>query len=193
MTTRALYVIGPPGVGKTTAVLGFVRGGWTLGPAVTAAPLITYRPLLVGQTGLSEGMYLGDVREKFSGTDALSMAALPKAKEWVRRDGASWSAREDRGAIIGEGQRLANDDWLAMVNDVTELTVLSFDATDEALDERCAVRGTGQNLSWRKAATTRARNLTLRLARTAVDVVQVDATDIDAAAMQLAVAKAFAR
>lgn len=146
--TKALYVIGAPGVGKSTALLHLfpcMKG--------SAAHAVPEYPLLK-LTALGPGTaMLGVWRNDFPGTDGLSMAVLPQAVEWAR------CAPALPKILIGEGQRLANLRFLVELHDRpdVELTVVYLYAKAEEMTKRRAHRT--QNQQWVKAASTRAFNV----------------------------------
>lgn len=170
--TRSLYVVGPPGVGKTSALNGALRLA-QLERAV--ASVIDPRwPLLRGQqlrrSTIPHGYVLGVHRPAFSGTDALSMAVHPQAVAWATE------GRLPR-VVVGEGQRLATKGFLGALAARSDLTVVHLTATDEALTARRAARGSDQDASWMAAARTRSTNLIEAVTGMGLDVVELDTTD----------------
>jgi ribose 1,5-bisphosphokinase PhnN len=165
---RALYVVGPPGVGKTTLVLA-LTDRLDLEPGEV---LDQRAPLLRGQRWhdtYGGGIVLGRKRPRFGGTDALSMAALPQAIAWARE--STMPAN-----VIGEGQRLAHISFLEALSERGNLTVVSLDAPPEVLSERCDLRGSDQNPQWMRGATTRARNVVAQSMAAHLDVLPLNAT-----------------
>jgi ribose 1,5-bisphosphokinase PhnN len=164
--TRAVYVLGGPGAGKSTAMAALLEG-WEVGPTVQLNGLLRGH-LLERDDEL--GVYLGVHRDEFPGTDGLGMAVMPDARAWV--DGLP---SMDYDLVIGEGARLGTTTFLTELGAVTDLTVLLLDAPDEVLAERRGSRGTGQNETWAKGATTRARNAARGAYDAGNDVFEVDA------------------
>jgi hypothetical protein len=160
----ALYLIGAPGVGKTTA-LSLIQRQVRFDP-----PTLLWGSLLRGEVwrrgGLPAGVRLGLTRESFSGTDALSMAVHPQAVEWAQQ------ATLPR-ALAGEGQRLATFAFLSALADRCDLTVVHLVASSASLDLRCAIRGSTQAEPWRRGAAVRAANLAALLVNRCA-VVEVD-------------------
>lgn len=161
-----LYLFGPPGVGKTTLMRAF------LDPLVPAPAIRLHRalwaePLIDGDA--YAGLLLGRTRGTFSGTDALSMAALPDACGWARAQAPL--------PVYGEGARLAHPKFADALRDGRNtVRWVLLDGPDDVLGKRRAERGTGQNESWAKGATTTARRTATRLAEEGFRVVTLDAT-----------------
>jgi hypothetical protein len=164
--TKSLYVIGGPGVGKSTAMrLAFPT-------MVGASP---YKPAgfkLLRLTALGPGeTMLGVWREDFPGTDGLSMAVLPEAVRWASEEPLP-------RAVVGEGQRLANVDFFLALAERSELTIAHLTASPEDLAARR--EGRTQNSQWQAAATTRAANVAAKARSYGLRVLDLDTSDIPA-------------
>lgn len=178
MGTPAVYLIGPPGVGKSTLMEGLTGRYQTATPVKVPCPRgktplvyeYLYRPSPEG--GDLAGARLGLTRPQFSGTDALGMSVNPQAVAWAEQ---LTPALEDF-TIYGEGQRLANMPFLQALHETTDLTVLWLQAPETLLDLRCERRGSNQSPAWRKAAGTRVLNLASKLETAGVRLVAVDAS-----------------
>lgn len=175
--TRSVYVIGPPGVGKSTLMEGLLAGYTRLAPVKVPSPprttSLVFEPLVVDRAGeglAADALCLGYRRKQFSGTDALGMSVNPQAVAWANT-GAATGWRE----IWGEGARLANRGFLLALDRHTDLTVVELVAGPMTLDARCFQRGSAQSVSWRNGAATRARNLSSALMMNGVRVVTIDA------------------
>jgi hypothetical protein len=182
--TRAVYLLGEPGVGKSSVARGIV--GWF--DAVDPEPSTVHESRtnpLTGHRFDPGGLYLGKLREHFPGTDALGMTAGPTAVEWLESGGAteySW--------LVGEGARLGTPRFLQALAEWTELTVVVLEASPEVVRERRAARPdhaggwakpvagkirTGpQSESYARGLVTKARNAAESV-RDLATVVRVDA------------------
>lgn len=169
--SRATYVIGPPGVGKTTYLQQLIRAERAVLPAVRVLRLLKGEPLANRADGTVDALHLGVTRPGgFSGTDALSMGVQPDAISWAR------SGANANLSVYGEGQRLANLEFLSALASVRDLTVIYLTAPSDVLDERCERRGSQQSRSWRQGAATRAARCAERCTDAGMHVVVVDAT-----------------
>lgn len=166
--TRALYVIGAPGTGKTTLVAEWTRRYRPL-PATRLHKQLWAEPLTLA--GRLIGYRLGKTRGTFSGTDALGMAVNPDATEWALTADLPL-------IIVGEGQRLANLKFLTALHSRTDLTVayLTCSVADQRRAQRAQQTGVLQDDTWVTAATTRARNLAANLLGQGITVTTIDTT-----------------
>jgi len=147
---HALYIIGEPGVGKSTLVETLKGDALAIGGRYPLA----HQTYLTTAGGVVE---LG-TREpgKYGGTDALSMSAIVQAEAWVT-DG-SWL---DDSLLLAEGDRLACDRFFnALLDGGWHLRICHLDgvtpATAEARRER---RGSAQNGSWIRGRQTKVQRI----------------------------------
>jgi hypothetical protein len=121
--------------------------------------------LLHGHDFDGGGIYLGALRDEFPGTDALAMSAGPDAVAWL-------ATGQLPDVIFGEGARLGYAEFLNMLADRSNLTIVHLRAKDTTLDARCKARGSKQTETWRKGAATRAASATRRVV--GAKIVEVD-------------------
>ena len=140
---RLVYVIGEPGVGKSTLVRR------TLEP-LTATPerkpfahVHYYREseLVLTQLGAEDPM--------FPGTDRLSMGVLPAAIEFVNTSHSP--------LILAEGDRLATRKFLDAVE--REVLLVRCVAPQSVIEARRAARGSDQSPSWLAGRRTKINRL----------------------------------
>lgn len=167
---KLVYVIGPPGIGKTTAMRG-ATDHWLAVPSTKPSHPDVWIPhsILIDQ-GVPMAVEMGVRREPFGGTDGLSMAIGSMACDWIRT--------KPHDLVLGEGQRLATRNFLTCAGEAgyeTRLLVLS--APDEVVRDRYSIRGEHQSSPWRRGAATRVRNLSLwGEAGNVSEVVRIDAS-----------------
>lgn len=143
---RLLYVIGEPGVGKTTLVRAVTR----VPSEVQTKPYISW----THYTDLA--CQLGYDRQPFGGTDALGMAAQNHVLAWLNTKPYQY--------ILGEGDRLANLKFLHAVEEIGyEVTLAVLSCAPEQLERRREKRnaqlGKVQDEKWLKTRTTKILNL----------------------------------
>jgi len=148
-----LYVIGEPGVGKSTLVAA-LTANLPVAQANGGVPYLVY-----GSTPLVAEP--GGERESFRGTDALAMNIQPKAVAWLNETPYDF--------VLAEGDRLANETFLRTAKaagyDVT-LAYLTADADTirRRRERRAADLGTlPQKEAWVKGRRTKCANLAERL------------------------------
>lgn len=163
-STCAVYLIGGPGVGKSTVMQSLLEG-WTPGDYTRFTVREMFGHWLEHEV-LGVAAYLGKLRPEYPGTDALSRSVQPHAVSWVATLpmlGLSW--------VFGEGERLGNAGFLTALAEQTRLRVIHLVASPEIAEERRLHRaGKVMTPTYCKAKTTQAANV----AR-AVGAVEVDA------------------
>lgn len=149
MINELLYLVGAPGVGKSS-VARELRAPWDA-EVVRGGPVPHVR-LRHPVSGRLAGLELGVPRPQFPGTDALAMDVGPRALQWLSTSYAPFA--------LGEGARLATQPFIGgLARAGVAVTLVRLTADQELLDERWRARGAKQNPSWRKGAATRALRL----------------------------------
>lgn len=150
--TRALYIVGGPGAGKSTLMAETLQG-WVPGPYTkwTAREMFGH---YLEHPEKGRGAYLGHLRPEYPGTDALSLSVAPQALLWLEALpllGLDW--------VFGEGTRLSHPGFLLALHKATDLTVVHLKVDPEEAARRRAARG-GKQLSeqYCKLATSKADN-----------------------------------
>lgn len=154
MVTRALYIVGGAGVGKSTFTGQLLAGlGAELGPLelVRNLPMKggAANPLSGHRVTPGDGLYLGKMREQFPGSDGLSRTCGTTAAVWVTEGNLP-------AYIIGEGATLTTARFLTALAANTDLLIVHLYARLETVLDRCLERGSNQNLGFIKASGTRA-------------------------------------
>jgi ribose 1,5-bisphosphokinase PhnN len=143
-----IYVVGAPGVGKSTTVDALTMRCYRR----PVAHPFSYDVLSLPNAG-GMAVELGMRRmSAFSGTDALAMNVQPKV--------LSWLAEGNYQLVIGEGDRLGNAKFFdAALHLGWKVTLIALTLPQEILDRRHAYRGAVQNPSWRRGRQTKVWNL----------------------------------
>jgi ribose 1,5-bisphosphokinase PhnN len=164
-----LYLVGSPGVGKSTLMAALTERCQRL---ARTQPFAHDHLLRHDPTGLLSSdpvaVELGKRRDAFSGTDSLGMSVQPKAVEWI--------ATKPHSLILGEGARLGTVGFLmAARNSGYKVMLVHLTADQHTLAERRLARGSTQNEQWMRGAATRAVRLTERMQMDAdVHVIRAD-------------------
>lgn len=142
---KLIYVIGVPGAGKTTLVQAAMGQGTQLG-GKGVVPRVEY----------DDGwIQLGRVRPgSFSGTDALSLAIMESAVDFMA---------VNRKNVIAEGDRLANHRFFRQAKTwYFPMRVVLLEIDEEVAEARRAARvgaGALQDEAWVKGQETKIHNL----------------------------------
>jgi hypothetical protein len=190
LVTRAVYLIGGPGVGKSTILRLVLRAGWDVGSVFKVTHRQTGFPCLcsahpwgykrwtqremLGHTFTSDryglGAYMGHLRSEYPGTDALSRSVMPQVKLWLpslELTGVSW--------VFGEGERLGNVGFLTALAECTDLQVYHLVVSTQIAEVRRSQRP-GKVLpdKFVQSKTTGAANLAASLPPELVTTVDTD-------------------
>lgn len=149
--TRATYIIGGPGSGKSTLMAQMLEG-WTVGPYQKWTSREMFGHYLSGR---GHGAYLGHLRPEYPGTDALSLSVAPQALLWLES-----LPLLGLDHVYGEGTRLSHMGFLSALAAQADLTVVHLDVDPEEAARRRAGRG-GKQLTeqYCRVATTKADNV----------------------------------
>jgi hypothetical protein len=161
-----VYLIGAPGVGKSTVMAELTEGL----PRVPRSEPFAHDWLHERIDGFLKppvAVELGARREAFSGTDALGMAVNPRACEWIGLAPAP--------LVLGEGDRLANARFLGAAQRAGYAVTLAYlVAGSKTLEQRRAARGSTQSEQWIKGRVTKADNLAARGREEGWRVIRID-------------------
>lgn len=167
---RLTYLIGEPGVGKTTLLNAFTEGlsGMTV-PRPFARRLY--------DCGVVQ---LGEERAVFGGTDTLSMSVQPKV--------LGWAEMPEYPDVIAEGDRLANGKFFQGMRDLGyNLCIVHCIAPSEVIAERRLMRAAQHEVKpqdpiWLKGRETKVHKLAEEWATHRLDTSQpglgITATDL---------------
>lgn len=149
---RLSYLIGEPGVGKSSAMAHLTRP-WVDVPDRSKG--LAWTEWRDPDSGALAAVELGARRDTFSGTDALGMGALPVAIEWIATQPAEF--------VLGEGDRLAHPRFWQAADaagyGVTVVAMVDPRGADERRRRRAAAVGKAQAESFVKGRRSRVARL----------------------------------
>lgn len=146
----ALFVVGSPGVGKTTLVRLMLQ------PAEERRILQAPKFTVCGRT-VAAGHYTGAT---FDGADTVPYNGALPALDFFQQ-----ALKRKCDLAIFDGDRFSNANCLARLQKMKRTTVacVHLVANDECIAERCAERGSEQNATWLKGRVTKAKNFAARV------------------------------
>jgi hypothetical protein len=145
---RLTYLIGQPGVGKSTLLQSLTEG---------VPRYASYAQFAKSIYPTAEAVQLGEERPPFSGTDTLSMSVQPKVLEWARVP--------DFTDILGEGDRLSTGSFFEKMQGLGyDLCIVHCYAPTEVAAERRGQRAVANRLKpqdpkWVKGRLTKVEKL----------------------------------
>lgn len=146
---RLIYLIGEPGSGKSTLMRAMTVGLDPINTRDGVMPIVEHRNRT---SGLIEVVEVGQRRDTFSGTDALSMGIMPRAVEWVRTT--------THPLVVGEGDRLASPKfWDAARAAGFDVRIVEVSVDPDVAAARRWARGSRQSSTWLRGRRTRVANL----------------------------------
>lgn len=140
---RLTYLIGVPGVGKTTLLNSITDG----------LPGMAVRRPFARTLYVNGVVQLGEARDVFGGTDTLSMSVQPKVLEWAEMP--------DYPDLVGEGDRLANAKFFEAMSGLGyDLCIVNCHASEETTSRRRLSRAEAhsmkpQNPTWVQGRLTK--------------------------------------
>lgn len=150
---RLLYLIGEPGVGKTTAMGALTAPMKNLGVLDMPPPA---RTVYGNQAGEVVAVELGRRRRNgFSGTDALAMNIIAVAERYL----TSGRAAAETSLLLAEGARLANARFLSTAVAAGWEVHLALMADTALAARRRSDRRSTQNEAWVRGRATAAARL----------------------------------
>jgi hypothetical protein len=148
---KTIYLIGPPGAGKTTLMAELMRD-WQLLSRETKPVKHSWYDSPYGIA-----LELGHPRAPFGGTDTLSYTAINTLELWLPN-------LEKVDLLVGEGDRLANNRFLDLCRTLGPVHLYYLWAPDGVLLDRRAHRAAKNGLppqspTWAMGRATKHRNL----------------------------------
>lgn len=155
----SIYLIGAPGVGKTTLMNNLIAD-WTI-TGFSKDPVGQTQYRLPDQRTATQ---LGVAKPPFGGTDTLSYTAINKLLEWLPAT----------NILIAEGDRLANPRYLSYLQQNTKLNLFYLQAPQITLNDRRTARATKHNLpmqnpTWANGRHTKHQNIAKAFNATTLD------------------------
>jgi ribose 1,5-bisphosphokinase PhnN len=159
VTYHLVYLVGPPGVGKSSVMAALTADCDRLAALGPVPHDVLVRPNEDpdSDANIDVAVEIGRRRDAFSGTDALGMSIQPRAVEWI--------VTRPHRLVLAEGARLATAGFLHAARAAGyTVHLIHLDGQPTTLDARRAERDSHQAPSWVRGATTRAQRIMDRMA-----------------------------
>lgn len=151
MSKKVTMIIGEPATGKSTLIRQLMA----------SRPWVFQKLKWVPHHRNNESAILGDYSsssEMFPGTDRLSMAVQPHARQWIRESGAQM--------FLFEGDRLGNLKFIEqLMADGHDLKVIRLMADKHTRQTRSIIQRRAQDSTFLRSRETKLRNMSTFLAR----------------------------
>lgn len=170
---HALYIIGEPGVGKTT-LMSALRAPWFWhrhdhpfahqhsAVDITVEGAMAMDPVLTMPESNTWAVELGAPRDTFGGTDALGMAVQPQAVDFL-------TGPCQPKLLLAEGDRLSNDGYFTAIREAGYQLYVYHLHGPRVAERRREQRGTKQDPTWVRGRRTKAEGLSLRWSAAVLD------------------------
>jgi hypothetical protein len=177
--TKAIYIIGGAGTGKSTFMNQlFEKVGLEhmeledFHSKPNKKAVVTLRGHRVVSQDNQRGLYIGLLRDQFPGTDGLDRATSPTGKEWLEL-----GKHKEFNFLIGEGNTLGTRPFLTALHEHTELLLVHLEAEEFVRELRFLERGSKQSMMFVLGTATRSANLLADMQKIGVRSLLVDSAD----------------
>jgi hypothetical protein len=144
---KAMFVVGAPGVGKTTAMRALFKRWDPSGLAfLNPSPKWT---VALGSFAAA-GHYTGDA---FDGADTVPYSGAKAALELLEKSLKEWEPR----VVVFDGDRFSHKGALDVVSGLMPSVCVQLVAPKEVLEQRRKERGSNQNAQWLTGRATKSQ------------------------------------
>lgn len=150
MRRMVLWIVGEPGIGKTTIARMLLESHWRRDLEIISPKWTGFGPDMC-----AAGWWRG---EKFDGADTLPISQIKLALPY-------WRDHMSHRVAVIDGDKLSNSGAVQVANEMgARMACVLLTGVSEAIDRRL-VRGTAQNEKWIDGRRTKARNFHHRFPR----------------------------